>query len=982
MSMIRMRTLAPSVRRRARYAARGQALIMAVLVMFLLAGLAGLFIATLNQALVQTARAEDRVKLEDIVEAGLRQFTNHLLNSPDGADARPPAGPDLNNPGWIAFGGGFYRVTLSYGPTKKQDIKYDPNSALDNSMGANPLQRMVKIDVEARFTLDNPPDPRLRDALDPLDPTKKDDPATFEQYSKGYKDPRRFLTRKLTAFMPIGLTDYLLWITNIDGGTEPAVLAPDVDLGAIETVNTNPNDLTDSELLDSSNASSATVHYLHIYEGPIRCESDLEIGSQVRLDIINDDPTVPTTLADTYAMNFDVKREDLIEVVGELIAYDAAASIPFLTRIAQNATETTLTAASSALIHPLVDSTNIAKLRFLQTGANNPLIRAQKAPLLDRRDPVTNTHRYRALTAESALWDYTANASASASAFTSQMLGWGSGLYLDDKYTSVQYGGDLDALRDEWLNPKDPLYQDLTWIDGVYHPENAGAVEITLHDWEYNAASALATRLPYLELRRFDGGQFFNKSNQPVGERITLPYSRNGVIYAEGSVTVKGNLPASLAFEDSDGDGQYEPMLDGGGVQRPGGWNPDGSGIQYYVTAANRRHDLTIVSGGTVYIEGSLLGPATRKVRYQDGAGTTEIRLGDPYDSKVALLARDNVCLNPTKLFASASRETEPVGSENLWRIRAGEPLDFTFTTAGAWNSRSRLLLRHAGAAVVGQPDYGVMRMTVNDKPFRFAVGATVEDRLCFGDIAVLDLRTPWWANPVQWGGGLYANDPLEQQVWDISDSGRYLPAGSPLQGNGATNTIRFEWMEGSDYLLAASPTMPTLLVTGMDVQVDALIYAQRGSWFIIPGVYYNDPDNPITDLQWPFPKPGEPLDVRLVMHGAIVENRPAPPEAQEEWIRHWRGSNIWYFTDASGKPALADPAVVNWEPTVWNWLDPDPDPAKRLERRMGIEYRYDATLQRPVCYQEDARGRYFTPRLPKLPVCPSVFSIGVMQNT
>jgi len=561
-------------------------------------------------------------------------------------------------------------------------------------------------------------------------------------------------------------------------------------------------------------------------------------------------------------------------------------------------------------------------------------------------------------------------AGAGASAFTSQMLGWGSGLYLDNTYTSVQYGGDLEALRDEWLNPKEPLYQDWTWIDGVYHPEHAGAVEITLHDWEYNAASALATRLPYLELRRFDGGQFFNKANQPVGERITLPYPRNGVIYAEGNVIVKGNLPASLAFQDSDGDGLYEPLLHGG-VQQPGGWNPDGSGVQYYVTAANRRYDLTIVSGGTVYIEGSLLGPATRRATYVDGAGMTTVKLGDPYDSKVALLARDNVCLNPTKLFASASRETEPVGSENLWRVRAGDPLDFTFTTAGAVNARTRLLLRHAGAAVVGQ-DYGVMRMLVNGEPFRFAPGATVEDRLCFGDMAILDLRTPWWANPVQWGGGLYADDPLEQQVWDISDSGRYAPPGLPLQGNGATNTIRFEWLEGSDYLLAASPTMPTLLVTGVDVQVDALIYAQRGSWFIIPGVYYNDPDNPMTDLEWPFPKPGEPLDVRLVVHGAIVENRPAPPEAQEEWIKHWRGSNLAYFTTDNTTPHLLDPAAGTWDPATWRWTD----------RRAGIEYYYDATLQRPVCYWEDARGRYFTPRLPKLPVCPSVFSIGVIQNT
>jgi hypothetical protein len=960
------------VTRRLRYAARGQALIMAVLIMFLLVGLGGLFVATLNQALVQTARAEERAKLEDIVEAGLQQFTNHLLYSPDGADARPDPGPDPNNPGWMAYGGGFYRVTLTYGPTARADI------SATNPMGASPLQRLLKVDVEARFTLDNPPDPKLRDALDPLDPAKKDDQSTFELYNKGFKDARRFLTRRLTAFVPIGLPDYLMWITNADGRTEPAVLAPDVELGSIETVKDNPNTLSDIQLSDPTNASSAIVNYMHIIEGPVRCDGNLAIGSHARIDL---------TTAQAFVTNFAVQRSDLLEVVGALTDYNADASTT-VTRVVLNAPDVTLNAASSAVaVDPVKYGAVADKLRFIQTRENNPLIRPLKAPLIDRRDPVTNAHRYRTLTAESALWDYTANASASASAFTSQMLGWGNGLYLDEKYANVQYGGDLQTLRDEWLNPKDPSYQGLTWIDGVYHPENAGAIEITLHDWEYNSTAAVATRLPYLELRRFDGGQFFNKANQPVGERITLPYPRNGVIFAEGNLIVKGNLPASLAFDDTDGDGNYEPMVDAGGVQRPGGWYHDAvtgfDSVRPYVSAANRRYDLTVVSGGTVYIEGNLIGPATRRATFQNGVAQAEIKSGSPFDSKVALLARDNVCLNPTKLFASASREPEMVGSEQLWRVRAGDPLDFTFSTAGAWGNRTRLLLRHAGAAVVGQPDYGVMRMLVNGEQFLFAPGVpSFPERLCFGDPGTIDLRCPWWTNPVQWGGGLYANDPLEQQTWDVGSSVRYASATPPLEGNGALNTVRFEWLEGSDYLLAASKTMPTLLVTGIDLRVDALVYAQRGNWFIIPGVYYNDPDDPITDLQWPFPKPGEPLDVRLIVHGAIVENRPAPPEAQEEWIRHWRGSNISYFTNAAGEPALLDPAAVKWDATQWVWFDDNAVATSRLERRMGIEYHYDATLLRPACFQEDANGRYFSPRLPKLPVCPSVFSIGVMQNT
>lgn len=962
--------------RRRRYAARGQALIMAVLIMFLLAGLGGLFVATLNQALIQTARNEERVKLEEIVNAGLEHATNHLLYSQEGADWRPDAGPDPNNPGWHDFGGGFYNITLTYGPTARADI------SAANPMGANPLQRYLKVDVEARFALDNMPDPRIKEPYDAADPVnkqfQKNDPATFQLYSKGFLDPRRFLTRRRTAFVPIGLTDYLVWITNQDGRPDPAVLAPDVDLGNLRTVNQPPDSLTDAQLNDPANGATISCAYRELYSGPIHCDGNLSIGGNARIDL---------TSSPVYTTNFAVTRQDDVEVVGQASPYNADATTDN-TRIVQDSPNAAMGAVPAVQVaDPLVDSANAAKLRIIQTRLNNPLIRPMKAPVLDQRDPTTNMQRYRALTEESALWEYNADPqNAGSSAYTSQMLGWGNGLYLDDKYTSVQHDGDLQALQNEWLNPKDPGSQGLTWVNGVYHPENAGAVEITLHDWEFDDKGN-ATRLPYLELHRYDGGQFYNKANQPVGERTTLPYPRNGVIFAEGNVIVKGNLPASLDFNDTNLDGVFEPEVDAGGVQHPGGWDPSGSGIHYYITPANRRYDLTVVSNGTVYIEGNLLGPATRNATFQNGAGTSPITLGSVYDSKLGLLARDNVCLNPTKIVSSASRDTETVGDEQLWRIRANDPLDFTFSTSGDWSPRTRLLLRHGGAAVVGQPDYGVMRMAVNNQPFvfdttaKYASGDPLAERLCFGDPPTIDLRCPWWDNallangkPVQWGGGLYANDPLEQQTWDINSNARYTSGASPLLGHGALNTVRFEWQEGCDYLLAASKTMSTLLVTGMDVQVDALVYAQRGSWFIIPGVFYNDPADPNTDLEWPFPKPGEPLDVRLIFHGAIVENRPASPEAQEAWITHWRGSNLAYYATDNTTPNQLDPGAdpTSWNPATWRWTN----------RRMGIEYYYDATLMRPVCFQDDGASRYFSPRLPKLPVCPSVFSIGVMQNT
>ena len=236
---------------RARYASRGQALIMAVLIMFLLAGLAGLFIAMINQAMVQTVQAVDHAKLEEVAQAGLHHVESELLYSMDGADWRPNSGPDHANRGWIHQGDGFYKVDLSYGPT----------TAISGThpFRENPLDRMLKIDVEARFALANLPD------ID--DPDNPDNAA----YDLAYHNPKRFLTRKISAFMPIGLTDYVRWITNLSGSTEPAVLGSGLTVDPLKTV----RDITvDANSATNQVAISAAVY--SVYEGPVRCDGPLQ----------------------------------------------------------------------------------------------------------------------------------------------------------------------------------------------------------------------------------------------------------------------------------------------------------------------------------------------------------------------------------------------------------------------------------------------------------------------------------------------------------------------------------------------------------------------------------------------------------------------------------------------------------------------------------------------------------------------------------
>jgi hypothetical protein len=955
---------------RLRYAQRGQALIMAVLVMFILAGLAGVFIAMINEAMVESVRAVERATLEKVLQAGLHKAQTELLYSAEGADWRPDQGPDGENPGWVAYSGAFYNVNISYGGT-------DEITVLQQN---SPLDRLLRIEVEARFTLDNPPDPDLQFS----------DDATYVQYRRGFLSGKRFLTRHLVAYMPIGLTDHLLWITNLDGSTEPAVLGSDLLLRdpldptkGITTVdldylNGNP---TDEQLNDPNNQIQLPpeLAYLPVWEGPIRSEVDLKLGN-VRIDLRQDSQTSgPSNYWDKYR----VFRRDIMQVAGVVSGYDvASASCRVL--LINNHDETILT---PELVERSLDpcdptgtepNSNLI-LTYLQSRDNNPLIRPMRAPRIDARHPVTGLDRYRALTRDSGFW---------VEAYNTGHLGWGAGIYIDNP-EHRQHNGDLDALRAEWLNTSAE-----NWEMGVYRPERRHAVEIILHDWGYANNSASSLTLPYIELRRPAGENFYDAENQPVGDTMRMPYPRNGVIYAEGNVIVKGTLPASLAYERDDS-GElmplYDPGYDNALSQRPGGYvgwatadDESGHHIEYYVSPENRRYDLTIVSGGTVYLEGNLLSPASRKNHYvsnRQTGETTAIDSGSVYDSKLALMAMDCVCLNPTKFFdTEVPPDTNTAQSDSYYRSNGSQQIRLTFSLAGEVDQNTRILLRHAGEAGLFNPLYCTVRMRVNGELYPWDPTSINPYDFYFCDPTFYATLTGITNN--QWSPAFFDPNWL-LQLWGVG-SGR-----PNLLGNGAQNVIELEWVGGNtDYLLSAGGPQfgGGFLVTPADVQIDALLYAQRGNWFIIPGRFYNESTDPqLQNIDWPLPKYKEPLDIRIIVNGAIVENRPAPPDAQRQWMERWRGSNLNYFHHTITKdgadwsdmwdPGEADPPH-EWNAAAWRWP----------KRRMGIQYHYDATLMRPACFTVNSVNvdqlRYdYRPRLPKLPVSPDVLSFGKVTN-
>ncbi len=350
----------------------------------------------------------------------------------------------------------------------------------------------------------------------------------------------------------------------------------------------------------------------------------------------------------------------------------------------------------SSYLHGSATNMQIAPLpvQYFQTTLENPLIRPLRAPRLDQRSPSGGNDRYHILTAESAFSDYSnflqSSAGASATAYSNYILGRGDGLYIDND-TDIQYNGDITALRNEWLNPTDASNTASCWdaeTHRVYDPVGCGkAVELTLGDWMQDASGHVLP--PVITLSWETSHPFLDPNGNPIPtQSIQLPYPRDGVIYAVGNLVVKGNLPASLGYT-RDASGNLTPLwrTDGSQAQSAGGWDNSTNSLRYYVSDVNRRFDLTIVSGGTIYLEGNLLGPASRHMTYGVAGQTSGsyITSGSEYDSKLGLLAMDNVCLNPTLL--SMNGQSNPLSSPNsdsYWRARTGQSLQFSFVTGRA----------------------------------------------------------------------------------------------------------------------------------------------------------------------------------------------------------------------------------------------------------------------------------------------------------
>ncbi|MFQ5810538.1 MAG: hypothetical protein ACE5JM_13055, partial [Armatimonadota bacterium] len=444
-----------------------------------------------------------------------------------------------------------------------------------------------------------------------------------------------------------------------------------------------------------------------------------------------------------------------------------------------------------------------------------------------------------------------------------------------------------------------------------------------------------------------------------------LDYPKNGVIAALGNVRVKGVLPP-----------------------KPNGAGPDTSTRD---DGSWRDYGLTIYSGGTIYIDGQLIKPSTA-VRLDPALAGNPIFADvnpDPatnpayydyyyHDSHIALLAADCVCLNTTQIvphrFARPANEVEedPLNPEAGGHFAVPNVKDAMVRTSvripGTSGGELYLVSKHTGqepgsaytalsvkrpwdptailydfSGGVGPPQPVFTFLPAGSAPLGPNVSFTLSPTYDYLTTAQWPLAPPWIPPPAT--GPLAWNSIAFVPPATVPDIGDQVPGGA-----------RDYWLRKFKIAELVDPDGDGLFepIGTLDIHVDALIYAQSGSWFVIPGEYFEPATRPrLIDLDGDgtpelvggdldrngdgvpdvdangdgslspadfeyYARAFKRYNYRITVTGAISENRPAGPEAAYDWTDKWSypdgvggwGQIVYEFDDtlrrARDNPAAA----------------------------------------------------------------------------
>lgn len=817
-------------------------------------------------------------------------------------------------------------------------------------------------------------------------------------------------SRRLQALVPLGLTDTSRFITNKDRSTRPADIGIPDELGAVYNGNpVRPPLVMGGEAIPAPGGAA------------IRGFGSLRSNADVRLHGLNL-VSLNRTFGDAWNINGILAGENANAVLS-VTRFEGTNALGDVLEVSNNQGF-----LNGAPVPFRLDSRNPNYTTFgglLRDGINavdsdgHPrYVGYLEPPLIDRPDPTSGRTRY---------FEITRNSGILGPAGNTGRFGHGEGVYVDNSADRQMRStaedredlGTAESLVYDWLNPNNVVVQRSGWDGPFYVPTGAyltlNADGFTIvRDGQYDSSGRQRTwRRPNgaqtgSQFNRFRIGPgpngrpyIVNSFTDGIGDinAPTVDYSLgqpfNGVIMFEGNVRVRGVIPTD--------------------------------------------QQITVVSNATIYIDGSI---TKGVVDPNSGAVLTR-----PSRSMLMLMAKDFVAVNPTQFFGvppgapRTGRQQDPnpfspnplsMGSDvgglgfvtemllDRQALGADGLNPSTWSPfAGGYRSAAPgggsgdplnvdLLLSHAADGLTRSNIAMDVNFGLGTRP-NYLFPLTVTN-------AATDILPPNYVTPGYTAQGyapVYSLGRFASQIAPRFESIGFSMFGFGEVTNVGPNTYQMStnWPNGQyafigqertnfgirptqlgfnppgQYLLARAALMPH------DVRIEASVYAQEGSFFVIPGNWVNwnpndtraawlasgldnDTRNAIRYQNYgalpSYPFFGEPVDVRITLLGSVSENLPPPMSQQTEWLKKWGW--IPGVLGATGRiipaqhvPAGYDLFAFGYAPNLYITYDP----ALATARAVG----FGDDANNPYI-RTDAFGRALPP-LPRLPVSPSLTYFG-----
>lgn len=1021
----------------------GQTIVIALLVLAVLLALGFVFAGIVSRNIVQTGRSSQRTLAGDLADSGIRFAHSQMLNSALGADWRPDRTPPVydnvtglsrdpdalylrpgtgieylrpNGSGTGVFDRGgpdglgpFSRVNFDRGRALIR-VLYLPGDFATFGSSRGVLRQPGKARYYLRVEAIGRPG-----RLVPNDPTVLTSEAiqitNFANFAElnaqlgkaRQIDARQTDQRKLLAFVSLGLIEHTRFITNKYNVSREA------EIGSLTAA---PG--RDRDGLGVTTENGAVVEVPTLLGQAIYDDS----GNQV----IQGTGSVYSNASVVFHGNIQSILNpaigDSIMVKGSIRPANNASQLTLL-RVDTGGGITPITLGGfnlSSNSGTFFTAEGLLRDGYLDVDRNGypRSVGRKDPPSFLTTDPSTGVNRYLAATR---------NSGSFVSPFAnSGRFGHGRGVYVDvfetgespDETGREESAGSESLFRD-WLNPNNPYSRN--WY-GPYYIPIAAYLELLpdgfriIRDsrsnnryWRLPNGDRSNTSVIRYRLRKFvdsngelrtyiinslanpaiidlDGGAITNETFERNGQQF------NGLVYIEGDLRVRGVIPTN--------------------------------------------QQITVAAMGTIYIEGSIT-----KGIVTEGGGT----LNAPSTSTLMLMARDHVAINTTMFFGPAPGEVpQPKNVDPSPNTPNPVELKPTTPNEASLTLRSEFLLNpvdNAGVPI-GNPTLWEPFATTYQDPDNNAITPTMvithsaDDRgpsamrlamtaKTFADPAAQPARDYQFnANNVFNAGvfGLYGlpTFPLYALTTPVAAYPRFESISIPIADNTFTVANRkltataalggysMGLQDSTDLRITASPYGPyasknyALARVGMnphDVRIEAGIFAENGSFFVIPGPGFNvnsedtreefEARVAATSLaaaqQSRFadygsmpgtPFYGEPLNCRVTIVGTVTENMPVPIGQQAEWQKKWG----WMPRQIPGTGLLAPRQHI---PATWGTIN-GANPQRYYLPNLIISYDPvlalgSADTRTPVRTTPDTL--WVLPPMPRLPVSPTLAYFG-----